>query len=168
MKKYDDILEQIEEVEEIIKDLTFEQAAKSLNGYNNDKTLFDYDYKDFASTINNENGRPVMGYNYDIYENGQVLETLTKEEIKEFSSERLYRVPLKLTFDGFAVVRAKDEEEAEEIALTWIRANLDHVSDGGCDQIINHEFDLHGYPELRDDESIDEFDDEDIEELRKC
>lgn len=68
-----------------------------------------------------------------------------------------YRVPLKLTFDGFAIVEAVDEEDAEYIACYHMGANLGHVSDGACNKITDHEFDIHANVERRDNESIEEF-----------
>lgn len=68
-----------------------------------------------------------------------------------------YRVPLKLTFDGFAIVEAVDETEAEELACYYMGANLGNVCDGACNKITDHEFDIHANVELRDNENIEEF-----------
>ncbi len=66
-----------------------------------------------------------------------------------------YRVPLKLTFDGFAIVEAIDEEDAEQIACHHMGADLGHVSTGYSDKIYDYEFDLHANVERRDNESIE-------------
>lgn len=70
-----------------------------------------------------------------------------------------FRVPLVITFDGAVEVEARDE--AEEIAVANVRGRLDCVSTNMCDKILNHVFDLHGYSELRDNESIEEIEEED-------
>lgn len=67
-----------------------------------------------------------------------------------------YRVPLKLTFDGFAIVEATDKETAEEIACYHMGANLGHITDGASDKISDYEFDIHANVERRDDEDIEE------------
>lgn len=77
-----------------------------------------------------------------------------------------YRVPLRIEFDGYAVVEADDEVTAEDIACS-IGATLDNVSDNGYDEIKHYEFDLHGYATRLDSESIEEFTDDDINELLK-
>ena len=68
-----------------------------------------------------------------------------------------YRVPLKLTFDGFAIVEAVDETEAEQIACYHMGADLGHVTDGASDKIKDYDFEIHSNVELRDNESIEEF-----------
>lgn len=70
-----------------------------------------------------------------------------------------YRVPLKITFDGCAEIEADDEIEAEDIAC-HIVANLGRVSDNGHSAIKDFVFDLHGYAERRDNESIEEIEED--------
>lgn len=65
-----------------------------------------------------------------------------------------YRVPLKLTFDGFAIVDAIDEDEAINIACYHMGADLGHVTDGASNNIKDFEFDIHSNVELRNDENI--------------
>lgn len=69
-----------------------------------------------------------------------------------------FRVPLIITFDGAAEIEARNEEEAEQIAMMNIRAGLGDVSTGDHDKILDYDFDLHGYPELKDNESVEEID----------
>lgn len=69
-----------------------------------------------------------------------------------------YKIPLVLTFDGFAVVEAKGEDEAEQIALWNIGATIGNVYNGGNDKIIDYDFDFHGYAERRSNESIENCD----------
>lgn len=68
-----------------------------------------------------------------------------------------YRVPLRFTFDGFAIIVASDEEIATDRALSNMGALLGKIGNGGDDNIIDWEFDLHSDIELRDNESIEEF-----------
>lgn len=78
-----------------------------------------------------------------------------------------YRVPLKIIFNGCALIEADSEEKAEELATYHVGAVIGNVSDDGADCVINTEFDLHGETERRDNESIEEVEDEDLQELRK-
>lgn len=71
-----------------------------------------------------------------------------------------YRVPLKITFDGCAEIEADDEDEAEQRAIYNISAVLGYVSDGGADCVLNTVFDVHGYAERRDNESIEEIEED--------
>ena len=64
-----------------------------------------------------------------------------------------YKIPLSLTFDGFAIVEANDEDEAELIALCDVTATIGNVYNGGNDKITNYEFDFHGYTNRRSNES---------------
>lgn len=73
-----------------------------------------------------------------------------------------YRVPLKISFDGCALIEADSEEEAEELAIYHVGAVIGNVSDDGADCVLNTEFDLHGETERRDNESIEEVYDEDL------
>ena len=67
-----------------------------------------------------------------------------------------YRVPLIITFDGAVEVEARDEVEAEEIAVGNVRGELYCISINQCHKILDYAFDLHGYSELRNNESIEE------------
>ena len=67
-----------------------------------------------------------------------------------------YRVPLKITFDGCALIEADDEDEAEQKAIFHVGAVLGNVSDDSADCVLDTEFDVHGYTERRDNESIEE------------
>lgn len=71
-----------------------------------------------------------------------------------------YRVPLKIVIDGFAIVEAPDEEYAENIAVYNVSGGLGSTSDNLCDKVLNYEFDVHGYTEIRDDESIEEIEED--------
>lgn len=84
----------------------------------------------------------------------------------------IYKVPLTITFDGYAVIKAKDEEHAEYIARDNLRANLGTISDNCNSDILHFEFDLHGDTFLRDNESPEECLDwqdvfNDIQEVKK-
>ena len=74
-----------------------------------------------------------------------------------------YRVPLKIVIEGFAIVEATDEEDAENIAVYNVRGSLGNTTDNVCDKVIDYEFDLHGDTELRDNESIEEIEEEEEE-----
>ena len=89
-------LDKINEIRESIKDLTFEQAAQKLGGYNYDEDLFDYDYniddsRYLVGTILNDNGKPYMPeYNnfYEVWETpsdcfATELFAMTEREIQE-------------------------------------------------------------------------------------
>lgn len=97
MIDFNKILKTIEQIEKEIKGLSFEQAAKSLAGYNYDGQLFDYDYPIddtyfLVGTIVNDHDKPVMYKNsfYEIWteETGnnrfasQIL-AMTEEEIRQ-------------------------------------------------------------------------------------
>ena len=75
-----------------------------------------------------------------------------------------YRVPLKITFDGFAIVEASDELDAENVAVYNVRGSLGNTTDNVCDRVIDYEFDLHGETELSDNESIEEIEEDEEEE----
>ena len=98
--KFDNVfaktLDKINEIRESIKDLTFEQAAQKLGGYNYDEDLFDYDYdiddsRCLVGTILNDNGKPYMPeYNnfYEVWETpsncfATELFAMTEREIQE-------------------------------------------------------------------------------------
>ena len=74
-----------------------------------------------------------------------------------------YRVPLKIVIEGFAIVEATDEEDAENIAVYNVRGSLGNTTDNVCDKVIDYEFDLHGDTELRDNESIEEIEEDEEE-----
>ena len=67
-----------------------------------------------------------------------------------------YRVPIKIEFDGVAWIDAKDEEEAEKIAVMQIRGDDAGVYTHGHPAIIEWVINPHGYTTRRDDESIEE------------
>lgn len=77
-----------------------------------------------------------------------------------------YRVPLKISFDGCALIEADSEEEAEKLATYYVGAVIGNVSDGGAYCVLHTVFDLHGETERRDNESIEEIeeDNENLEE----
>lgn len=57
MKNYKQALKSIQEVKQLVKGLSFDDAAKQLGGYNCDGDLFDYDYGNITGTVWNENGK---------------------------------------------------------------------------------------------------------------
>lgn len=71
-----------------------------------------------------------------------------------------FRVPIKMEFDGAVEVEARDEVQAEELVCSNLRARMYSVSDNGCENIIDWEFDVHGFAELRDNESIEEIEED--------
>ena len=73
---------------------------------------------------------------------------------------KTYEVPLRVCFDGYAIVEAHDEAEAEETAVNNILATLDNVSDNGSDKIKHFGFEIHGSTERLWDETITEKNDE--------
>lgn len=75
-----------------------------------------------------------------------------------------YRVPLKIVIEGFAIVEATDEEDAENIAVYNVRGSLGNTTDNLCDKVLNYEFNLHGDTELRDNEFIEEIEEDEEEE----
>lgn len=71
-----------------------------------------------------------------------------------------YRVPLKIIFDGCALIEADNEDEAEQKAIFNVGGVLGNVSDNCSDCVLDIELDTHGYTERRDNESIEEVDDD--------
>jgi hypothetical protein len=71
-----------------------------------------------------------------------------------------YRVPLRITFDGFAVVEAVDEEEAETTAVWNLSMNIGSVLNCDKDKISKYYFDPTGYSEIATNESIEEIEEE--------
>lgn len=69
----------------------------------------------------------------------------------------LYRVPLKITFGGWAVVEAENEGEAEVRACLHIDSQLGDVR-ADITKIPDYEFSLKGITEIRDDESVEAVD----------
>lgn len=69
-----------------------------------------------------------------------------------------YRVPLILTFDGYALIEADNEESAIDIAIRNVGGILDHAENNGCDNIEDFEFDIHSNTVLNEDEDIEEQD----------
>lgn len=67
-----------------------------------------------------------------------------------------YRVPLKIIFDGFAIVEANNESEAKNIAVNNVGGGLGYAYDNLHCQVLNYEFDMHSYTEMKDNESIKE------------
>lgn len=67
-----------------------------------------------------------------------------------------YRVPLKIIFDGFAIIEANDESEAENIAVHNVGGGLGYAYDNLHHQVLDYTFDVHSYTELKDSESIKE------------
>lgn len=79
-KIYKDILN----LKMALADLNFADAEKVYNGFNGDGELFDMNYKDFACTVNNNDGKPFLLDSFDIYLNGELYEnSLTLNEIYE-------------------------------------------------------------------------------------
>ena len=68
----------------------------------------------------------------------------------------LYSVPLKLVFNGRALVEAEDEGEAEVRACLYINSKIGDIK--ADDKIRDYEFPLKGITEIRDDESVEEVD----------
>lgn len=67
-----------------------------------------------------------------------------------------YRVPLRLTFDGYALVNADNEEEAIDIAIRNVGGILDHAENNLSDKVEDWEFDIHSNTILNEDEDIEE------------
>lgn len=70
-----------------------------------------------------------------------------------------FRVPMTITFDGAVEVEADTEEQAEIIANLNVRATLRDVFVNE-EHIKNHSFDVHGYGERKENESIEEIEEE--------
>ena len=68
----------------------------------------------------------------------------------------LYRVPIRIVFDGAVLVKAQDETEAENIVVSDMKATLGNVTDNGSLYIVDYEVDNHGFTQCRDDESVEE------------
>ena len=68
----------------------------------------------------------------------------------------LYRVPIKITFNGFAIVEAQTEEDACVKACLYLDANLGDVYCGDEMNIKDYYLGIKGITEIRDDESIEE------------
>ena len=68
MKNYKLAYENIQKVKELIRDLSFEDAAKKLAGYNYDDELFDFDFGNITGTIWNNHGMALLDNNpnYDV------------------------------------------------------------------------------------------------------
>ena len=73
-----------------------------------------------------------------------------------------YRVPVRLVIDGAVLVEAEDEIEAEHIVCYNIRGTLGIISDNECESVIDYIFNHHGNTEIRDNESIEELDEDEI------
>lgn len=74
------IIEQIKEVKELIKNKTFDEACVILQGFNRESFQFDYNYGDFVNTIYNEANGPVLGSMFDIYYEGNFYGTFELTE----------------------------------------------------------------------------------------
>ena len=70
-----------------------------------------------------------------------------------------FRVPMKITFDGAVEVEADTEEQAEIIANLNIIATMGDVF-ADEEHIKNYSFDVHGYGERKENESIEEIKEE--------
>ena len=87
---YKGVYSDIQEVKKLIKGLSFDEAAHKLCGFNNDGTLFDYDFGDFTGTVLNENGKAVIHKDcgYDLFTSRSdysMEEGLTEKDILERS-----------------------------------------------------------------------------------
>ena len=71
-----------------------------------------------------------------------------------------YRFPVAMVFTGAVEVEAKDETEAEEVAVWNVSGRLGNISDNLSDKVLDYVFDLKPETVLRDDESIEEIEDE--------
>lgn len=71
-----------------------------------------------------------------------------------------YKVPLRITFDGFAIVEDVDEREAETTVVWNLSMNIGSVSNTDKDKISKYYFDPTGYSEIRTNESIEEIEEE--------
>ena len=67
-----------------------------------------------------------------------------------------FRVPVAMVFTGAIEVEAKDESEAEEIAVWNVSGRLGNISDNNSDKVLDYVFDIKPETILRDDESIEE------------
>lgn len=70
----------------------------------------------------------------------------------------LYRVPIKITFNGFAIVEAPTEEDACVKACWNLAADLGDVYCGDEMNIKDYYLGIKGIVEIRDDESVEEID----------
>lgn len=87
---YKAVYSDIQEVKKLIEGLSFDEAARKLCGFNNDGTLFDYDFGDFTGTVWNENGKAVIHKDcgYALFTNKSdysMEEGLTEKDILERS-----------------------------------------------------------------------------------
>lgn len=86
----------INEIREKIKNMTFDQARKELDGFNNDGELFDYNWGldseyYLVGTIHNKDDKPVMDNDDSLYEiwyetsmlDSRQIISMTENEIKE-------------------------------------------------------------------------------------
>lgn len=71
-----------------------------------------------------------------------------------------YRVPIKISFDGAALVEAEDEEEAEKIAILYVGSHMETVKAFDNLKVLKIVTEDIGYTEIRDNESIEEIEDE--------
>lgn len=71
-----------------------------------------------------------------------------------------YRVPIKISFDGAALVEAEDEEEAEKIAVMQLKGYGASVASYGHPNILNWVVEDYGTAYRRDNESIEEIEDD--------
>ncbi len=58
-----------------------------------------------------------------------------------------YKIPVNIVFSGYVEVKAKDKEEAAEIAVENFGATIGECGDSGCDKIIHWDIDFHGETE---------------------
>lgn len=88
MKNYKLAYESIQKVKELIRDLSFEDAAKKLAGYNYDDELFDFDFGNITGTVWNNHGM-ALSDNYDVidsdWENAKepIEHNLSESEIEK-------------------------------------------------------------------------------------
>lgn len=90
MIDFDLLLKTIHSTRETINGLSFDDACFTLNGFNKDETLFDYetildDNYSMIGTVENENGKPVINDYclYEVWDKGEQVLAITENEIKE-------------------------------------------------------------------------------------
>lgn len=70
--------------------------------------------------------------------------------------DKLYRVPIKACFNGFAIVEAPSEAEAEIRACAYLNCSLGNVTTSDIVNIKDFCVDIKGLFEIRDNESVEE------------
>lgn len=72
-------------------------------------------------------------------------------------------VPIRIEFDGTVLVESNSEEDAAKIAVLHITAGLDTANVNWSDKSIrNVTWNPNGYVAIRDNESVEEYEEEEI------